>query len=81
MLQNILRSMHTNLGKIIISIILGIGLASLFRKACQSRSCLVFEAPPLEEVSKSTYQHDGRCYRFTEKSVACDKARKTVHFA
>ena len=81
MLQNILRSMHTNLGKSIISIILGIGLATLFRKACQSRNCLVFEAPPLDEVSNNIYKHDGHCYRFTEKSVVCDKARKTVDFA
>ena len=53
MIQNILKSMHTQFGKYIISVILGIGLASLFRKACNERNCLVFRGPAPEEVKKT----------------------------
>ena len=81
MLKNILKSVHTDLGKILISIILGVGLAGIFRKSCDSRNCLVFHAPPLEEVTKNVYKHDGQCYRFKANSVTCGTGSKSVHFA
>ena len=55
MLKNFLYSIqHTELGKYIISIILGIGLASLFRKSCEGRSCMVFRGPSMDEIRKNT---------------------------
>ena len=42
MFKNILSKVNTKYGKIIISIILGIGLASIFRKSCDSRNCIIF---------------------------------------
>jgi hypothetical protein len=32
------------------SIILGIGLASLFRKVCKDKNCIVLKPPPLDEI-------------------------------
>ena len=40
---------HTERGKIIMSIILGFGLASLFRTVCKDKNCLIFHAPPLDD--------------------------------
>jgi len=73
--------MHTQFGKYIISMILGLGLASIFRKSCEKRNCLIFRAPPLTEIKKNVYQHNGKCYQFTENSVSCDKNNKQVEFA
>ena len=82
MIQNILKSMHTEFGRYLISVILGIGLASIFRKSCESRNCLVFNAPPFKEIQESVYNHNGKCYRFEEKSVTCrPDIRKQVEFA
>jgi len=81
MIQNILKSMHTQFGKYIISVILGLGLASIFRKSCEARNCLVFRAPSFEEIRKNVYNHNDKCYKFTEKSVSCNKNRKQVEFA
>ncbi len=82
MIQNILQSIHTEFGKYIVSIILGLGLSTLFRKSCEKRNCIVFKAPPFKEVKKNVYKHDDKCYTFKEKSVSCsNKNRKSVEFA
>jgi hypothetical protein len=81
MIQNILKSMHTQFGKYIISLILGIGLASLFRKACNERNCLVFRGPAPDVVRKTIYKHNDKCYKFREDSTSCGKAQRVVTFA
>jgi hypothetical protein len=81
MIKNILKTMHTNNGRYIISIILGIGFACLFRKVCKDRECMVFHAPPLDEVKNTIYKHDNKCYKFTEKAISCGKGKKEVSFA
>jgi hypothetical protein len=70
-MNNLIKTIHTPNGKMVISVILGIGLASLFRKVCTGRSCLVFKAPDFNEVEKTTYSHDNKCYRFEKQSVSC----------
>ena len=81
MLGNLLKAVDTRSGRIVVSVILGIGLASIFRKVCNSRDCLVFEAPPMKEVTENTYRYNGKCYRFEESPVACSPEKKTVEFA
>ena len=39
-------------GKIIISIIWGLGLAALFRKVCKGRNCIVIKGPKPQELEK-----------------------------
>lgn len=75
-----LKNIYTPRGKIIISIILGIGLASLFRKSCESRNCFVFRAPKLEQVESTVYKHDDKCYQFKPKSTKCNDNFKQVLF-
>ncbi len=82
MIQNILQSIHTEFGKYIVSVILGLGLASIFRKSCENRNCIVFKAPSFQEVKENVYKHNDKCYTFKEKSVSCSgKNRKRVDFA
>lgn len=82
MLDNVIRFMKTQQGSYVVSIILGIGIASLFRKTCASRNCMVFRGPPINKVKNSVFKHDNKCYKFTEKSVECNpKTNKQVIFA
>ena len=48
--MNIKRLIHGKFSKYVISAIIGIGLATLFRKACNSRNCLVFKAPSIDKI-------------------------------
>jgi hypothetical protein len=72
---------HTKTGKIVLSILLGLGLATLFRTVCKDKNCIVFKAPPLEEIQGKTYKYDNKCYQYTPKSAKCDKSKTIVSFA
>ena len=74
--KGMMKLLHTENGKYAIYFILGMGLASLFRKICNDRNCLVFQAAPLSEVTKNTYAHGDKCYTFKEKMVKCNPANK-----
>ena len=74
--RGMMKLLHTQNGRYAISFILGMGLASLFRKICKDRNCLVFKAPPLEEVTKSTYAYGDKCYTFKETLTKCNPANK-----
>ena len=54
--MKLISKMKTSSGKIVISIILGIGLAALFRTACQDEECYHYVAPkPAEFEMLSIY--------------------------
>ena len=53
---NIKKFLHTTTGKYLMSIILGFGLASLFREVCKGKNCLIFHAPPLDEIEDKIYK-------------------------
>jgi hypothetical protein len=78
MIKNIMKTLHTTNGQYIISFILGIGFASLFRKVCQDRNCIVFKAPDFDEVTKNIYAHGDKCYSFKKSSVACGGAEREI---
>ena len=81
MIKIISKVIASDIGKYIISVILGIGLASLFRKVCKDRNCLVFKGPPLVEIKDQVYNHNDKCYKFAEKSVKCGGKEKSIKFA
>ena len=74
--RGMMRLLHTDNGRYAISFLLGMGLASLFRKICNDRNCLVFQAAPLSEVTKNTYAYGDKCYTFKEKMVKCNPDNK-----
>lgn len=79
MIQNLQKVIHTKFGKIVVSIILGLGLASLFRKVCDGADCLKFRSPSVKEVEGSVYEHGGECYKFKAKTTECSGS--TVAYA
>jgi len=70
--------LHNGTGRILMSIILGLGLASLFRKVCKGRNCVVQKAPPLDEIDEQVYKFQEKCYKYSSVSVKCDKNMKSV---
>jgi len=59
-------------GRYAFSILLGLGLATLFRKACNNRNCLVFKAPSLDKIKDKVFGHNDKCYKYEEKSTSCN---------
>lgn len=72
--------LHTERGKIIMSILLGFGLASLFRTVCKDHNCIIFHAAPLDEFKDKIYKNDGKCVKYTPIATKCSLNAKTVTF-
>jgi hypothetical protein len=72
---------HSETGRTIMSIILGLGLATFFRKMCSGKNCIVSKAPPLEEIEDKIYKFDDKCYKLEKNAENCNKSKKIVSFA
>ena len=68
---NIKKVLETKTGQIMISIILGLGLATLFKKSCENGSCIVYTTPP-KDISKKIYKNDKKCFKFKANSTKCN---------
>lgn len=74
--MHLYKFVKSNTGKYIMSIILGIGLASIFRSVCKGKNCVIYKAPPLEEIHDKIYKFDGKCYKFERVSKNAIKTSK-----
>jgi hypothetical protein len=79
--MNLTRLIYSDVGRYIISILLGLGLATLFRKVCNERNCMVFRGPALNKVKGQVFKFNDKCYQFDEKIAKCDDTKKIVNFA
>lgn len=80
-IQNI---MYTDRGKIILSIILGLGLATLFRNFCKGKNCYDFIGPEQNEIRDKVFSFDSnnsQCYIMRENTVPCNSKKKIVNFS
>jgi hypothetical protein len=71
---------HTETGKLVMSIILGFGLASLFRTVCKNNDCLIFHAPPLEQLKDKIYKNNDKCVKYSPVSTKCNTHLRTINF-
>jgi hypothetical protein len=76
--MNVKRMLNTSLGQFFISILLGLGLAALFRKVCNEKNCMKFRGPILSEVDQKIYKHGDKCYTYSVESAKCDKMKKII---
>lgn len=72
---------HTETGKYLMSMLLGFGLASLFRTVCKDKHCLIFSAPHLDQIQNKIYKNDNKCYKYVPETTKCSKDKKIINFA
>ena len=78
---NFSKFLHSQNGRYMMSIILGFGLASLFRVVCKEKNCILFHAPPLEEIKDKIYKgSDNKCYKYEMTPTKCVKDKKILEF-
>jgi hypothetical protein len=77
---NLGKFVHTETGKVIMSLLLGFGLASLFRTVCKDKNCLTFHAPPLEEIKDKIYKENEKCVKYNFIPTKCNAHIKTIDF-
>ena len=54
------------------SIILGLGLAAMFRKACHDNKCIVVKGPSTDETNRFYYKVGDDCYKYNRVDASCD---------
>lgn len=77
---NLKKFFVTDTGKYIVSIILGLGLATLFKNVCKDKNCLIYKAPSLEEIEKNTYQVDNKCYKYKLVQAKCNQDKNIINY-
>lgn len=71
---------HSYTGKIVMSMLLGIGLATFFRAVCKGTSCRILSAPPIQEIDGQTYRFNDKCYKMDKNAINCSSDKITVNF-
>ena len=72
---------QTDAGRVLMSIILGVGLATLFKVSCKDRNCLLMRAPALEQLNDKIYKVEDKCYKFKSNPTKCDATKEMYEFA
>lgn len=64
---------HTRVGIIIVSIIWGLGLSTLFKFHCDKPPCQIttFRGPPTDSTNFAWDYGDGKCYTLHPKISSC----------
>jgi 2-keto-3-deoxy-galactonokinase len=75
MSERVLDLLRSDKGAMVSSVVLGLGLACTFRYKCIGDACVVVTAPDLATLQSSVYEMDGRCYKYTPTSTACQAPR------
>ena len=63
--------LDSKFGSLAISVLLGLGLAALFRAVCKDGKCIVIKGPSSEDVNNFYYKLDGDCYKYAPVAAEC----------
>ena len=80
MIKGVQKILNSNAGKYIISILLGIGLSTIFRNVCNDRKCIVFKAVSPENVKDKIFKLGDKCYSYVHEQVQCSNDNKEITF-
>ena len=72
------RLLHTNIGRMFISVLLGLGIATLFRRVCTEKNCIRFNGPVISEFADKTYKHGDKCYQYSLETAKCDDLKRSL---
>lgn len=64
-------------GAKVISALLGLGLAVIFRKTCKGDRCVVVNGPSKEVIDKYYFKLEDACYKYKPYAVNCETGNKT----
>lgn len=76
--MNFKRLLNTSIGITVISIVLGLGLATIFRKVCTDKNCITFKGPVITDIKDKIYKFDDKCYKYNIEPAVCDNKKQIV---
>lgn len=72
--SNFLKAVEVPSIAVLISFVLGVGLAAMFRPVCKGPECVVIRGPPVQDIRDAVYQFGAKCVEFKPKTVECPEA-------
>ncbi len=72
------RFFHTPTGGIIMSVVLGFGLSSLFRQVCNNYNCVHFVAPSLSKIQNKIFAFGNKCISYSYIPTKCPSDTKQI---
>jgi hypothetical protein len=79
--MNFKRLLNTDIGQTFISILLGLGLATMFRKVCEGKNCLIFNGPVINEIDGKIYKFGEYCHKYKLNAVSCNATKKIIQIS
>lgn len=77
--MNIRYLFNDPIGKFFISVILGLGLATMFRSVCKEKNCIRFSGPIISEIDGKIYKHGDKCFQYkVESSGKCNPNKRVL---
>jgi hypothetical protein len=70
-MAKILQFMETPRGRITVSIILALGLASLLRMSFKNANMVIINGPPIEQTEGKIFNFDNKCYSYKTVMTSC----------
>ena len=74
--MSILSILDTETGQVMISIVLGLGLAALFQKVCQDEKCTIYLSPDENKITDRIFTQNGQCYKYVREQVPCSTTNR-----
>ena len=77
-IKNILQN---NVVKIIISIVWGLGLATLFQRICKERNCIIMKGPNPNTIKNQMFKYNNKCYIYHPELSKCAPGHKIYNIS
>jgi len=70
--------LKTYRGSLILSIILGFGIAAMFRKVCNGNNCIVLKGIEPNKIKGNIYKWHDECYKYNKINTSCEDKKKLI---
>ena len=70
-MPRLLNFMKTNQGRVMTSIILALGLASILRMSFLNANMVIINGPPVEQTEGKIFNFDNKCYSYKTVMTSC----------
>ena len=77
---NIVKFLKNDTGRLLLSVLLGLGLSAMFRTICKGNKCVIFKAPNIKEYQNKIYKYNNKCYKYSTQATKCDKSKRIIPF-
>ena len=70
-MSRIINFMQSKQGKIVVSIILALGLASILRLSFINANMIIINGPAIEKTDGKIFSFDNKCYNYKTVNTSC----------